>query len=87
MVEAHGFKLALSQLYETRHEVPSARLVMMVHDEIIAECDEADVNRCRSWLGGNMAQAMNSILDGVKARVDVKVVRSYADADKDGMHA
>jgi DNA polymerase-1 len=82
MVEAHGFKRALQVLYNTRHEAPSARLVMMVHDELIAECDADDVARTQQWLCKGMLEPMQALLPGVVVRVDVKVTRSYADSDK-----
>jgi len=82
MVEAHGFKRALQVLYNSRHEAPSARLVMMVHDELIAECDADDVERTQKWLCKGMLEPMQALLPGVTVRVDVKVTRSYADSDK-----
>jgi len=82
IVEAHGLKRALQVLYNTRHEAPSARLVMMVHDELIAECDADDVERTQQWLCKGMLEPMQALLPGVTVRVDVKVTRSYADSDK-----
>jgi DNA polymerase-1 len=82
MVEAHGFKLALQALYTSRDAVPSARLVMMVHDELIAECAEGDADAVKAWLTEGMQVPMQSLLPGVSIKVDAKIVRSYADEDK-----
>ena len=82
MVEAHGFKLAMRDLYETRDLVPSARLVMMVHDELIAECDAADSLRCQQWLKSNMEAAMQPLVPGIHVQVDPLKVEDYSDAAK-----
>jgi DNA polymerase-1 len=82
MVEAHGFKRALQALYETRESVPSARLVMMVHDELIAECDASEAVATAHWLKQHMTYGMQPLVDGVTIRVDATIVPSYSDADK-----
>ncbi|HYW88645.1 MAG TPA: DNA polymerase, partial [Chloroflexota bacterium] len=82
MAEAHGFKLALKRLYETREAVPSARLVMMVHDELIAECDVGEADQVGQWLVSNMVAAMQPLVEGVVVRVDPVTVPSYSDEDK-----
>ena len=82
MVEAHGFKLAMSELYNTRSTIPSARLVMMVHDELIAECDAADSLRCQQWLKSTMEAAMQPLVKGVHVQVDPLQVDDYSDAAK-----
>jgi DNA polymerase-1 len=82
MVEAHGFKLALQGLYSSRDAVPSARLVMMVHDELIAECDEAEAETVGVWLKQGLKDAMQPLVKGVMVGVEALIVPSYADADK-----
>jgi DNA polymerase I-like protein with 3'-5' exonuclease and polymerase domains len=82
MAEAHGFKLALTRLYASRDQVPSARLVMMVHDEIIAECDYAERHRVVQWMQAEMVNAMQPLVDGVRVEVEPTIVRSYSDEDK-----
>jgi DNA polymerase family A len=39
---ADGLKLALARLFASREEAPNTRLIAVVHDEIVAECPEAD---------------------------------------------
>jgi DNA polymerase-1 len=82
MVEAHGFKLALQGLYATRSEVPSARLVMMVHDELIAECAAQDGEAVAAWLKREMIAGMQPLVEGVAVKVEATIVASYSDADK-----
>ena len=49
MAEAHGMKLAMTALYNDRAAVPSARLIMLVHDELIAACDYDDRYLVAAW--------------------------------------
>jgi len=82
MAEAHGFKLALKALYDDRGAVPGARLVMMVHDEIIAECDYQDRHRVAQWMKVHMENAMQPLVAGVRVEVEPTIVKSYSDDDK-----
>jgi DNA polymerase-1 len=82
MAEAHGFKRALIALHNDRHTVPSARLVMMVHDELVAECDHADRYLVAQWLQQHMVDAMQPLVDGVRVEVEATIVPSYHDDDK-----
>ena len=83
MVEAHGFKRALIDLYASRKAFPSARLVMMVHDELIAECDERDADEVKLWLVGCMHAAMQPLTPGWFVKVDALTVHDYSDAEKE----
>ena len=47
---ADGLKLALGRLWQHRHEAPSARLVNVVHDEILAD---AHARTPRQWPTGS----------------------------------
>ena len=82
MVEAHGFKRAIQEMYADREAVPSARLVMMVHDELIAECDVDDADATAAWLKRHMVYGMQPLVEGVMVRVDATIVASYSDDDK-----
>jgi DNA polymerase I-like protein with 3'-5' exonuclease and polymerase domains len=82
MAEAHGFKRALIALHADRGAVPTARLVMMVHDEIIAECDYADRHQVAQWMHQHMVNAMQPLVDGVTVEVEPTIVPSYSDDDK-----
>ena len=59
---ADGFKLALAQLFERRRECPGAFPIIALHDEILIECDEADVEGVASWLERAMKDGMAEVL-------------------------
>jgi DNA polymerase-1 len=67
---ADGLKSALGLLWQRRHECPDARLVLMVHDELVIEvpADQAEV--ARAWLVQAMLDGMNQVL-GEKVPVEV----------------
>ena len=73
---ADGFKLALGLLHERRHECPGAVPIIALHDEILIECDEDDVEGVASWLERAMKDGMAEVLAlGVagEGRVPVEV--------------
>ena len=73
---ADGFKLALGLLYERRRECPGAVPVLALHDEILIECDEADVEGVALWLEQAMKDGMAEVLAlgaAGKGRVPVEV--------------
>jgi DNA polymerase I-like protein with 3'-5' exonuclease and polymerase domains len=70
---ADGLKLALALLWERRTACPSAVPVLAVHDEIVAECDAADVAVVRGWLEAAMTDAMGPLIDPVPIAVDATV--------------
>ena len=77
---ADGFKLALALLHERRHECPGAVPIIALHDEMLIECDEAEVERVASWLERAMKDGMAEVLafgSAGKGRIPVEVsVRS-----------
>lgn len=85
---ADGLKLSLALLYERRHECPSAVLISCVHDEIVAECAEGDVEKVKAWLEKAMVDGMEEVLNGPHAKgphvpveVEVKSGRSWAGSE------
>ena len=76
---ADGVKHALALLWETRDRCPSARVVLVVHDEIVLEVPEEDAEKAREWLTGCMLRGMREVVEGVPIKVDAKVGRSWAD--------
>lgn len=73
---ADGLKLALALLHERRHECPGAVPIIAVHDEILVECDEDDVEAVAAWLERAMKDGMAEVLAlGAvdKGRVPVEV--------------
>jgi DNA polymerase I len=69
---ADGLKLALARLFTARNEAPNTRLIAVVHDEILAECPEADAEVTTEWLARHMTTAMKELVeDMVPMTVDV----------------
>ena len=60
-------KMAMISVYkELSEKVPSAKLLLQVHDELIVECDEADAQKT----AGIMKETMENI---IKLEVPLKV--------------
>jgi DNA polymerase-1 len=77
--EADGFKLAVARLYAHRHEVPEARLIMCVHDEIVAEAPAAHAADAAAWLTRHMQAAMDEVVKHeVPIEVEVKIGKDWA---------
>src|SRR5205814_329481 len=51
---ADGLKLALARLFTHRDDVPEARVIACVHDEIVAECPEESAEQTAAWLQQRM---------------------------------
>ncbi len=75
---ADGLKLALARLFQHRDEVPDARLVATVHDEILAECPEDAAEATEQWLVRHMTGAMQELVgDRVPIVVEATIGRSW----------
>jgi DNA polymerase-1 len=72
-LESTGFKRALCRLYETRHEVPSARLIAAIHDEVVIEADAAEAGRVEEWLKRAMEEEMQAAVDATGTYVPIVV--------------
>jgi DNA polymerase I len=84
---ADGQKLALALLYERRHECPGAFPIACVHDEIVAECAEGDVDATAAWLERAMVDGLAEVLalgDSedylVPVEAEVKAGKTWGDA-------
>jgi DNA polymerase I-like protein with 3'-5' exonuclease and polymerase domains len=78
-IEADGVKQALVDLYAHRDEVPGARLINLVHDEIVAECDTGQREAVEAWLQTYMEAGMQAALkDKARTPVEVLVGQSWA---------
>jgi DNA polymerase I len=76
---ADGLKLALAQLFQHRDEVPDARLVATVHDEVLAECPADAAEATAQWLVRHMTGAMQELVgDRVSISVEATIGRSWA---------
>jgi DNA polymerase-1 len=74
---ADGLKLALALLWERREQVAGAFPVLVVHDEIVVECDQGQAEDVLEWLKGAMIDAMRDWLDPVPVEVEVKVAPTW----------
>jgi DNA polymerase-1 len=74
---ADGLKLALALLWERRDQVPGAFPVLVVHDEIVMECDQDQAEAVSTWLKETMIEAMADWLDPVPVDVDVNVAQTW----------
>jgi len=70
---ADGLKAALALLWETRDRCPSAAPILVVHDEIVLECDVADVEQAREWLTDCMTRGLSSFLTRVPVVVEATI--------------
>jgi DNA polymerase-1 len=75
---ADGLKAALALLWETRDRCPSAAPVLVVHDEIVLECDASDVEAARDWLVDCMERGMASFLTRVPVVVEATIERDWS---------
>jgi DNA polymerase-1 len=76
-----GIKLALALLWERRQEVPGAFPVLVVHDEIVVECDASQADSVATWLKRAMEEAMFTLIAPVPVDVAVKVGKSWGGDD------
>jgi DNA polymerase-1 len=74
---ADGLKRALDLLWARRAEVPRTVPVLVVHDEIVVECPEADAERSTEWLRKCLLDGMGPLVAPVPVEVDVKVGRTW----------
>jgi DNA polymerase I-like protein with 3'-5' exonuclease and polymerase domains len=76
---ADGIKAALARLWQYRHEQPTARLVAVVHDEVVAECPIADAPAVAEWLTRHMIAAMAEIAGAaVPIEVEATIAADWA---------
>ncbi|VTR95168.1 dna-directed dna polymerase : DNA polymerase OS=Meiothermus silvanus (strain ATCC 700542 / DSM 9946 / VI-R2) GN=Mesil_1349 PE=3 SV=1: DNA_pol_A [Gemmata massiliana] len=74
---ADGLKRALALLWEHRSACPGAFPVLLVHDEIVVECDEAQQSEAAAWVRGAMADGMAPLIDPVPVEIEVSAGRSW----------
>jgi DNA polymerase-1 len=74
---ADGVKRALALLWERRAEVPGAFPLLVVHDEIVVECDAEDAEAVKAWLQQAMLDGIAGWLEPVPVEVEVKIVSTW----------
>jgi DNA polymerase-1 len=76
---ADGLKGALAQLFAHQQEAPDARLVAVVHDEIVTECPIEAAEQTATWLQRHMVAAMTEMLhDAVPVMVETTIGQDWA---------
>jgi DNA polymerase-1 len=75
---ADGLKAALALLWERRAECPGTVPVLVVHDEIVVECDANQADAVKAWLRQAMLDGMAPLIDPVPVEVEVKAGRTWA---------
>lgn len=82
---ADGLKLALALLYERRNGCPGAVPIIALHDEIVVECDEEDIETGAAWLEKAMKDGMDEVVNGceiegphVPIEVEIKSGKTWA---------
>jgi DNA polymerase I len=70
---ADGMKMALALLWERRDECPEAVLILVVHDEIVLECDEGDAEKALAWLKKAMVDGMDAAVNATEPHVPIEV--------------
>jgi DNA polymerase-1 len=74
---ADGLKRALAYLWEQRHECPGSFPVLVVHDEIVVECDAGQAEAAAAWLRQAMFGGMAPLIDPVPCEVEVQVGQTW----------
>jgi DNA polymerase-1 len=74
---ADGLKKALALLWERRRECPGAVPVLVVHDEVVIECDADQAQDAAEWLKRAMLDGMAPLVAPVPVAVEVAVARTW----------
>jgi DNA polymerase-1 len=75
--EADGLKTALALLWERRELAPGALPVLVVHDEVVVECDAGQAEAVAAWLRQAMLEGMAPLIDPVPVEVEVQIAPAW----------
>jgi DNA polymerase-1 len=76
---ADGMKWAMARLFAHRDEAPDARLIAVVHDELVAECPIEAAEATAAWLQTHMQTAMQELVqDAVPIEVETTIGQDWA---------
>jgi DNA polymerase-1 len=75
---ADGLKRALGLLWDRRGECPGAVPVLVVHDEIVVECNQDKAEAVGAWLKKAMLDGMAPLVDPVPVEVEATIGRTWA---------
>jgi DNA polymerase-1 len=76
---ADGLKAALALLWERRADCPGASIVLIVHDEVVAEVDADKAEAAAAWLRQALLDGLSPLIDPVPVVVDVQVAPTWGD--------
>jgi DNA polymerase-1 len=68
---------ALGLLWERRAECPGAFPVLIVHDEIVVECDREQAGAVSDWLRQGMLDGMAPLIEPVPVEVEIKASHTW----------
>ena len=71
-------KRALARLWADRDAVPSAALILAVHDEIVIEVDDAAAEQAVAWVMEHMTAAGAELLSDVPVDVEASIVADWS---------
>ncbi len=74
---ADGLKAALGLLWERRDQMPGAFPVLIVHDEIVVECDQAQAGGAAAWVRQAMLDGMAPLIHPIPVEVEVKIAQTW----------
>jgi DNA polymerase-1 len=75
--EGDAAKAAMALLWERREQMPGAVPVLLVHDEIVIECDADQAQAAAAWLKQAMLDGLAPLVDPVPVEVELKVGRAW----------
>jgi|GEM_PF-462654 DNA polymerase-1 len=75
---ADGLKAALGLLWQERTKFPTAQPVLVVHDEVVMECDAADAPLVGDWLKDCMKRGMERFVKTMPVEVEVTIAPTWA---------
>jgi len=75
---ADGLKAALGLLWETQRRAPTAAPILVVHDEIVVECDQGAAEEARAWLVDAMTRGMETVLHQAPAEVEATICANWS---------
>jgi DNA polymerase-1 len=67
----------MALLWGRRGQVPGAFPVLVVHDEIVVECDTGQAEAVSGWLRQAMLDGMVPLIDPVPVEVEVKAASTW----------
>jgi len=74
---ADMMKMSVRTIWDRRHERPTAKLVALIHDEIILEERDDQAEETGRWLRAAMIETGNAIIDPIPVDASVKIGQTW----------